>query len=630
MASRRRSSALANVVNRRASFGGHETDLTNLVRVYLLDGSSKVFQMSQESTAEETLSQLKYNLDLQDISTYALFRVMDKQIRRIELSEKIKEVLLDLTESGHEVRILFRSWITAKCGGFEKQVFQDNTRHKEANTALWLSFMEASFMCFAGKYYLSEEESMLLGCIKMQADSGDFNPEIHTVENMKLRIASRFPNPVRSKMRALMSPTLAGSGLGDAVAYKVQHLYARVAGKHKAEAQIEFLYTLRTWCPFYGATFFSVQCQFDDGQSHEEPPVTSVNAAIGPLAIFLITQQEPPMILRHPYKRILKWIAYKDKHIFHYWVIKSHLKISDIEAAQAQHNEQGCAHEEFNPQVFCDCVYLVLPSCAELEYLVRSYVNLLRDIYPKLRGAKGELLPGGGKKRRPSLAGSNGQLTSTTHELKSPEERDSIPEKPHKKRTNRFEKLFQAIGAGPDDTDSPHGSPHNSTSASGNNRRKSFKARRRSLAAGSGIDADSENDDAPGYGDDSALVSKSLFQSIYNLTRNSIHTADSSGDDAEPQIPAQIKFAASMSELQRMALEERFSDEDSDGTKSSDEGPVTFKTKFSSPTTPQVPTEGAFARVSKILFGSNSAPATRNDQRDSSDGEEEESSDEDD
>ena len=284
--SRRRSAALSIVASRRASFGGQAVDFTNLVRVYLLDGSSKVFQMSMESTAEEVLAQMKYNLDLEDISTHALFRVMHTTSRRVDLSEKVREVLVDNTESGHEVRLLFRSWITARCGVFEKLVFQDNTRHKAPNTALWLAFMEASFMCATGKYYLSEEESILLGCLKMQAESGDFNPEVHGVDNIKLRVASRFPNPARSKMRALMSPTLAGTNLADVLAYRIQHIYARVAGKHKCEAQIDFLQTLRTWCPFYGATFFSVQCQFDDGLSEAEPPVTSVHAAIG--AVLLI------------------------------------------------------------------------------------------------------------------------------------------------------------------------------------------------------------------------------------------------------------------------------------------------------------------------------------------------------
>ena len=628
---------------RRASFGGNSPDFKSLVRVYLLDGSSKVLQCAQDSTAEDVLSQLKYNMDLVDVSTYALFRVVESSIRRIDLSEKMKEVLQDLTGGGQEIKLLYRSWITAKCGGFEKQVFQDNTRHKEPTTALWLSFMEASFMCFTGRYYLSEEESILLGCLKMQAESGDFKPEIHTIDIIRHRVASRFPNPARNKMRALLSPTLSGGGLADALAYRVQHLYARIAGKHKAEAQIEFLLTLRTWCPFYGATFFSVQCQFDDGLEEEEPPVTSVHAAVGPLAIFLITQQEPPMILRHPYKRILKWIAYKDKHIFHYWVIKSHIKISDIEEAQALHNKDFPS-EDFNPQQFCDCVYLVLPTCGELEYLVRSYVNLLRDVMPKLKGAKGDLLPFSSKLRRTSSVSklqSTGGVGGSTPTYAV----DEIPEKPAKKRAKRFEKLFRAIGAYEEEEGDEEGSPRNSTSsASKSGRRSSVKVRRRSLAAGSGIDADSDNDeDAPGFGDDSALVSKSLFQSIYKSTRRSIRSADSnssSDEGGDMQIPAQVKFAASMSELQRIAMEERFSDEDSDGHESSSSGSDDDEDEYdnscrraqrrslagrpSSPTAPQVPAEGTIARVSRILFGGGVQTPSRHEAETSSSEEEDE------
>jgi len=639
-ARRRRSTAQALVASRRASFGGKAVDFNCLVRVYLLDGSSKVLQMSEESTAAEVLSQLKYNMDLVDISTHALFRVVDKTVRRVELPEKIKDVLTDPTDSGQEVKLLFRSWITAKCGGFEKQVFQDNTRHKDSTTALWICFMEASFMCFAGKYYLSEDEAVMLGCLKMQAESGDFNPEVHTIENIKLRVALRFPSPARNKMQALMSPTLAGSGLGDSLALRVQHLYARIAGKHKAEAQIEFLWMLRAWCPFYGATFFPVQCQFDDGQSETEPPVTSINAAVGPLAIFLITNQEPPMILRHPYKRILKWIAYKDKHIFHYWVIKAHLKISDIEDAQALHNEQS-PDEDFNPQSFCDCVYLVLPSSGELEYLVRSYVNLLRDVMPKLKGAKGDLLPASSKaaKRASEIeTGVDGGVSAKADAAAAAATvtRDVIPENPIKKRATRFEKLFKVIGTYSeqdgdvrDDVPSPQGSPRSSITSKGH----ASGNRRRSLAAGSGIDADSDNDDnAVGYGDDSALVSKSLFQSIYKSTRNSIRGASGDEKNAVPKIPSQIKFAASMSELQRIAMEERFSDDESSSgeTQSSDEeshvksrnqdrGRIVggIEEPKTSPSV-QRPTEGTFTRVSRILFGGSVTTPARRDVHDSS------------
>ena len=39
---------------------------------------------------------------------------------------------------------------------------------KQPNTALWLAYMEATFMCMTEKYYLTEDESLLLGCLKTQ------------------------------------------------------------------------------------------------------------------------------------------------------------------------------------------------------------------------------------------------------------------------------------------------------------------------------------------------------------------------------------------------------------------------------------------------------------------------------
>ena len=154
----------------------------------MIDGSSKVLQMTEQSTVMDVLKQLKYNLDLADISTCALFRVKDGVgTRRLELHEVIKEVMKDSSERcdtyhiagndtkgaalQNEARILFRTWIVAKCGVFEKEVFQEHLRHKSPNSALHLAYMEANLMCFTGRYYLSEEEAIMLGCLKMQVES---------------------------------------------------------------------------------------------------------------------------------------------------------------------------------------------------------------------------------------------------------------------------------------------------------------------------------------------------------------------------------------------------------------------------------------------------------------------------
>ena len=276
-----RAAAALGRMKKRESLAISRPNLQCLVRIYFLDGSSKVLQMTDASIVADVLSQLKYNLDLNDISTCALFRVENAsqtatggaRSRRLELGENIQECMKEGTNSNSlnnssigiednqkdPVRILFRTWIHAKCGVFESDVFQDLDLHKQSNSSLWLAYMEANFMCMTGRYYLSEDESLLLGCLRMQADSGDYRPEMHTLELIQVRIANHFPRPASITMRALLSPTLRGSGRAEAMAEKVMFLYARIAGKHKAEAQIDFLQTLRTWCPFYGATFFTVQ-----------------------------------------------------------------------------------------------------------------------------------------------------------------------------------------------------------------------------------------------------------------------------------------------------------------------------------------------------------------------------------
>ena len=66
-----------------------------------------------------------------------------------------------------------------------------------------------------------------------QADSGDYRSDIFTLENVQQRIASSFPDPVRSRMRAyLCEDKRRGRDLVKAgeIATRVQLLYSRLAG----------------------------------------------------------------------------------------------------------------------------------------------------------------------------------------------------------------------------------------------------------------------------------------------------------------------------------------------------------------------------------------------------------------
>ena len=731
MRGNRRKSALASVASRRVSLALTAPNLQALVRVYMIDGSSKVLQMTEQSTVLDVLKQLKYNLDLADISTCALFRVKDGVgARRLELHEVIQEVMKDASEEyeaahivrndtqrvapQNEARILFRTWIVAKCGVFEKEVFQEHLKHKSPNSALYLAYMEANLMCFTGRYYLSEDEAIMLGCLKMQAESGDFNSDIHTLDIIQQRVCQTFPRPISTRMRALLSPTLGGAGsAADELAAKIQYLYARIAGKHKAEAQIEFLQLLRTWCPFYGAAFFTVQCQYDDGSHEEEPPVSTITVAVGPLALFMITRHDNELtILRHPYKHIVKWVAYREKHIFSYWTIKQHINLRDIEEARQEAMEQAClegreynVEEEFDATPYCDCIYLVTPNCGELEHLVRSYVSLLkRDEYPCLDGAQDELLPPDVSqwyRENGHLSGREGEKEGGMGEDEEGEGEDEEEESPQgtlrsahrrhqRRKSGRFKQLFSALGGYSTDSSSSSTSGRHSVSSASetdaipapngasvrnkrSRRRSSSSARgtfwnKLGIASGSGLGADSDESEGEGGRASPSSSSKvhgeappsphGLFarafteQGVNNkekskaspqgIPRGSFSSTKSIDDDEDHiELPDKVKYAASVSHIQRLALE-HFSDDEDDETgeeEDDDDGGVVVTNAASldiggplmpagrgrpppppprSPATasmtPPAPLEArkspSLRRVSQILFGSGVSPSS--------------------
>lgn len=563
------------------------TNFFTLLRIYFLDGSSKVLQFTETSTAQDVLISLKSSLDLLDISPFALFRVEKHNpvVRIIQLNEKIVDVLEqnevdnllglpsgtlnfgkkkkkkkknsaaagedeggdtgDHTTNEAAVRILFRTWVMPRYGFCAREmVFQDGRQRKTPNTAVWLFYMEASFMVMTGRYFLTEEESIILGCLRMQADSGDFVAADHSLHAIKLRVASAFPSPVCEKMRYYLANRKDADGTK--LAKKVQTLYARSAGKSKIDAQIEYLHTLHTWCPFFGATFYHVQVQYDD-KAHDPnsaPPVLDMFTAISQQAIFLITTSKPVAILRHPYRRILKWVAHVDKDIFTYWVLKPGITINQVE------KDYVSKLSAFAIANYCDCVYLVTPSCADLEYQVRSYVKLLRNgEQPCLPNAPPSLmappLPELFTPGRHSI-GSTGMLKIISQDVSYGLEGLT------KGRGAAFNGVFKSIGGGP--------ATENPVMAAAAGGQGSGGGLSSNVFLGSGMDV--EEDDfqfsgvgGGGYGDDTASITNSIFKTMYKSTTSYGEYEDT--DELDP-----IK-AETIEELKWLAKKD-FSDDEED------------------------------------------------------------------
>jgi hypothetical protein len=378
-------------------------------------------------------------------------------------------------------------------------------------------------------------------------------------------------------MKALCSPTLAGNGVGNDLALRVQTFYARLSGKTKVDAQLDYLSSLRTFCPFYGSSFYDVHCQYDENPLEQDstPPVIMMVASIGPLAITLMTQTEPPVVMRHPYKRIIKWISYPDKHIFTYWVIKPQVSFADIEEYQDE------TSGDLDTKRFCDCVYLVTSQVNELEYLVKSYVETIANQPPVLPFAEDELLPPSVRKLEQIAA------QQPLNPIQQP------PREKPRSRVSRIGLFWNALGGKTDNQ----------------------------FHSGSGLNEDGGDDI---FCDDVAGINGSFFHTTFkSIGKNKSPLISGSDDDIEAdanmnKIPASIQYAASMSELKRLAEEEDFSDSDEDESQSGAEDEENHDSEDSVEKADDLdsnendaPVERnkshsmkAFKRASNILFGS--------------------------
>lgn len=567
----RRQSALANVTQKRMSISiSAPVNLKALVKIFLIDGSSKTLQMFENSTVLDALTQLKFNLDLQDISTFAIFCVEGQNCIRLELNQKLSEIKFDesnvkylSTGISQDKKLLFRSWISIRCGIFERQVFQAGIKHPQSNAELWLAYMESVFMMMNKKYLLTEDESIMLGCLKLQAESGDFEPRIHSIDNLSRRVVDRFPSPVNDTMKGYLALSRVRKDFTkhEDLSERVRQVYARVAGKGKVEAQIEYLQSLQTWCPFYGATFFQVKCQYDEtplDPTQNPPPVMSIEAAVGPLAIFLITSTNPVIILRHQFSRIVKWQANIGDSSFTYWVLKPGLDVKDIEETREEKGE-----DHFNFNLYCDCVYLSIYSIEEFEHLVRSYVDYNNnDVFPCLPNAPDNL-------RMSSTASNSDSLTQ-----------DEIADE------NTTSSLLKRLGISTLLT-SLYGESESSASASSTDSSLSSLPPPPPVLMGSGLPTCGPSDnDMPR--DDTAMVSSSAFSKIYAPIAAVDNRRDAVGSDSDDKgsivcdsgkpweltekealalIPSKTKYVGGMEELQRLAEKADFSESDEDDDK---------------------------------------------------------------
>ncbi len=277
--------------------------------------------------------------------------------------------------------------------------------------------------------------------------------------------------------------------------------------------------------------------------------------------------------------------------------------MSDIEEYQDEHVG------DFDTKKFCDCVYLVTSQVKEMEYLVRSYVEAIADQTPALPGALDELLPPSSKPKEAvkEKADDEDDFDDRLEQANQKLREEKAPQK--RSRVSRIGFFFQALGGG--DT---------TTNAS----------------SGSGLNGDTGDEI---YGDDTAAVSGSFFQSAFKKANKPLKAPiiedsdESDDDDANPnKIPPAIQYAASMSELKRLAEEAEFSDSagdessagegsDSSSSGSSDEDSSDEEdkkpAKKSAPEQSEdaetdeiakkklvgIPSVKAFRRASRILFG---------------------------
>jgi hypothetical protein len=113
------------------------------------------------------------------------------------------------------------------------------------------------------------------------------------------------------------------------------------------------------------------------------------------------------VIFRLPYKRIVKYVSHEEMNIFTFWILKDTVRLEDLqeltrhlsttrgenlrEGVEERESVSGGEEEDemnetlgFDPNQYCDCIYLVTESVREISFLFESYFKLCKDQVPPL------------------------------------------------------------------------------------------------------------------------------------------------------------------------------------------------------------------------------------------------------
>lgn len=183
----RRASSLQSVVRRKnVAPDRPDVDLKQLVRVYFLDGSSKVLQVKASSTTKDVIAQLQYNLDIISIKCHALFRICHKKVKRLDLKDHIKTALtLQEGEEG-DIKILMR-------GNGNYSLFHHTAHFQMSllNRSLDFLFVNACSLSLSTSYHLihsawiHDEEGLF---DKEAMQEGHFPKESNSALHMKYTV----------------------------------------------------------------------------------------------------------------------------------------------------------------------------------------------------------------------------------------------------------------------------------------------------------------------------------------------------------------------------------------------------------------------------------------------------------
>lgn len=264
-----------------------------VVRVFLMDDSSKAFAIDENSSSDQLKQTVVERILMKEDACFAIFEKKEGWERCLEPDEKPCGLMAlwatdtKKKEGGGKESLKD----TSSAFIFKKKVFlRDDEREMQDPVAKHYVYIQALWNVIESDYPCNQEDAIKLAGLQVQIVYGDHKSATHT------------PGFLTQNLKQFVPKDLFGLRRPNEWEKDIFRAHAANEGKTEEEAKTEYLDIVKQW-PFYGTTFYP-PCRSINNKKLPNKAIIGVNAEG-----ILLLKKDKELVSTHPFTEICSWAS---------------------------------------------------------------------------------------------------------------------------------------------------------------------------------------------------------------------------------------------------------------------------------------------------------------------------------